>query len=826
MKTYTLGISVLVVALASGNASAQIFGFPSSAVGTPNAEVLAKVRSALGLQGIQNAPSWTTASEKAAAMRRAGRNVEAAAIYKPALDEMRVQESSTDESQKRGLVIFGLARISLLRDYGDVLNKLNRPEEALPLFQQLAAIEQSAIDASDEKQRAQGWLATKSTSASPPTSPTVFDVSAAMQSGMSNALNLVRYLNRKTVVYESANGTSFEESLEEQLPETKVTALSIADSYSRMGDRQSTLAAFDGPFQVYIRRQGVNINANTRLNLDMAVETACLRFALILARVGPSLQQDQAFKCALDLNLQNLRLRGASTTVEALQEGDASQRRLFVGAFAEQSLKNAPSDLSVQRKLVELIADSKGLGTRYSQWIRQTLYHSDSSQLKRLRPQLAELEKSRMNLPISGSEALKAMVDWENAHAVLMRDALPQLNAEGLAGVFIDGVSVVKQAQQKLGEDALIGFSIYRPVDLKTMRLIPGRVLRYCITGSTVEVKDIGTVKEMEAQVFRWRSAVAAGEDASASLISASLIGDLPDKVVKAKTWVIDPDGIISLVPFEALRVVGGDTVLSRHTVRYVTSIAQFAKGSAEITNPSKSALVIANPTFESENRISDSGNVTRSVPTASGVLIENLTFAQLPHTAAEATRVKGALERLGLATDVRLGRDATIDALKFSSAPRYLHIATHGIYMAPGTDPNSNAFIRVATVIPGMQSALVFSPTRKGTIFTGADFARLSLSGTELVVLSACDTGNGSVNVGEGVESLRMAVEAAGAKSSITSLWPVPSEATAELMGTFYDQLGQGVSKGDALRFAKLQLMRTRPKPINWAGFLLSGQP
>ena len=174
----------------------------------------------------------------------------------------------------------------------------------------------------------------------------------------------------------------------------------------------------------------------------------------------------------------------------------------------------------------------------------------------------------------------------------------------------------------------------------------------------------------------------------------------------------------------------------------------------------------------------------------------------------------------------MRLGNQATLDSMSFTEAPRYLHIATHGIYMAPGTDTSSKAFLRVATAIPGMQSALVFTPSAKGSIFTGADFARLPLYGTELVVLSACDTGNGALNVGEGVESLRMAVEEAGAKSSVTSLWPVPSEATALLMGSFYGKLGQGLSKVEALREAKLQIMKTYPAPSNWAGFLLAGQP
>ena len=133
---------------------------------------------------------------------------------------------------------------------------------------------------------------------------------------------------------------------------------------------------------------------------------------------------------------------------------------------------------------------------------------------------------------------------------------------------------------------------------------------------------------------------------------------------------------------------------------------------------------------------------------------------------------------------------------------------------------------VRVAAAIPGMQSALVLTPSAKGALLTGVDLARLPLRGTELVVLSACDTGNGSVDVGEGVVSLRMAVEEAGAKSAVTSLWPVPSESTAQLMRTFYEQIELGKSKSDALREAKIQLMKFSPKPIQWAGFLLSGQP
>jgi hypothetical protein len=444
----------------------------------------------------------------------------------------------------------------------------------------------------------------------------------------------------------------------------------------------------------------------------------------------------------------------------------------------------------------------------------------------KLRAKFDALENARKELPIVGTQAVTAMVEWENNRAALMNDALPSLNQEGLGDIFMDGATLLKRAQQKLGDEVLIGFSIYKPIDLKTLAPLSGRVLRYSVTKSAVEIQDIGTQKELESLVYRWRGAVAMGTDTASISLSERLLHGLPESVKSPKSWVIDPDGAISLVPFEALRETNGDLVIAGHTVRYVTSIASFASMSANTVTAAPTALVIANPQFALESKAFGASDITRSVPTATGALLGNLTFVPLPHTAMEAANVQESLKRLGVKSDMRLGSQATLDAMSFTTAPRYLHIATHGIYMAPGTDPNSKAFIKVATAIPGMQSALVFTPNAKGSIFTGADFARLPLTGTELVVLSACDTGNGSLNVGEGVASLRMAVEEAGAKSSVTSLWPVPSEATAQLMGSFYEQLGQGVSKAQSLRVAKLQLMKTNPDPSNWAGFLLTGQP
>jgi CHAT domain-containing protein len=130
----------------------------------------------------------------------------------------------------------------------------------------------------------------------------------------------------------------------------------------------------------------------------------------------------------------------------------------------------------------------------------------------------------------------------------------------------------------------------------------------------------------------------------------------------------------------------------------------------------------------------------------------------------------------------------------------------------------------RIALVLPGMLAGLALTPDDDGPILWASDLAQLDLRGTELVVLSACDTGNGMIDVGEGLTSLRRAAEEAGAMATISSLWPVSSSETAALMTIFYAALSSGHSKAEALRAAKLEARARGASVRDWSGFLLSG--
>jgi CHAT domain-containing protein len=179
-------------------------------------------------------------------------------------------------------------------------------------------------------------------------------------------------------------------------------------------------------------------------------------------------------------------------------------------------------------------------------------------------------------------------------------------------------------------------------------------------------------------------------------------------------------------------------------------------------------------------------------------------------------------------------GAQATETALKQTRGPRVLHIATHGFFLedlnaASGTGATRSRL----TENPMLRSGLAFAGVnnlRSGVddgVLTALEAAALDLNGTKLVILSACETGVGEVQNGEGVFGLRRAFVVAGAETIVMSLWPVADQATKDLMIAYYRRLSEGESRTQALRQAQLELLQdeSRSHPFYWAGFITSGQ-
>lgn len=155
------------------------------------------------------------------------------------------------------------------------------------------------------------------------------------------------------------------------------------------------------------------------------------------------------------------------------------------------------------------------------------------------------------------------------------------------------------------------------------------------------------------------------------------------------------------------------------------------------------------------------------------------------------------------------------------------IHIATHGYYDAYssiliGADENRNDNVL-------LKSGLVFSNANHNStntindgILNSFDISQMDLSNVDLVVLSACETGLGSINGSEGVFGLQRAFRMAGAKSLIVSLWQVPDHSTSELMVHFYKFYLNGFSKKEALGKAQSEIKKKYKLPFYWGGFIL----
>jgi CHAT domain-containing protein len=220
-----------------------------------------------------------------------------------------------------------------------------------------------------------------------------------------------------------------------------------------------------------------------------------------------------------------------------------------------------------------------------------------------------------------------------------------------------------------------------------------------------------------------------------------------------------------------------------------------------------------------------------------------NVKFLPLSGTAEEAK----ALSTIIRDVKVVVGAQATEESLKKVIGPRILHVATHGFFLPdekekPGQKQGSRQLqftIGDSTkAAPGIDNpllrsglALAGANQRQGGadedgILTALEVAGLDLAGTELVVLSACETGLGDVRNGDGVYGLRRTLVIAGAKSQVMSLWQVSDAATRDLMVEYYKRLQAHEGAGEALRKVQLEMLQSseRSHPFYWASFIQSG--
>lgn len=314
-----------------------------------------------------------------------------------------------------------------------------------------------------------------------------------------------------------------------------------------------------------------------------------------------------------------------------------------------------------------------------------------------------------------------------------------------------------------------------------------------------------------------------------------------------AKRLIISPDGQLWLAPWSAMLLPDGRYAVEAYAIRHAET-GRDLLATEDAAMASGPPVIFADPDFGPVPAAAGAGgNAPR------GASFAGVPFGRLPGTAAEAEAIAPSLKAFARAEPlVFTGAAATERALRSTRSPRVLVLSTHGfslefpevrppVYFTRGSTTVGSDDDRFA-VDPLALSGLVFAqanarlgaarlPGIEDGLVTAAEVEALDLRGTELVVLSACDTGLGQVRDGEGIAGLRQAFQTAGAKAVVAALWQVPDRESAQLMDDFFRRLAAGARGDDALREAQLAIIQARRDrtggalPYFWAAFTFAGR-
>ena len=215
--------------------------------------------------------------------------------------------------------------------------------------------------------------------------------------------------------------------------------------------------------------------------------------------------------------------------------------------------------------------------------------------------------------------------------------------------------------------------------------------------------------------------------------------------------------------------------------------------------------------------------------------------LAPLPGTRDEVNSISQITRSKGLETKTYMQQEASERNFKQMPSPTLLHIATHGYFLPESETAGERVFgidVNEADDNPLLRSGLMFAnaeqtmsseglassevtSTNNG-VLTAYEVMNLDLKNTDMVVLSACETGLGEVKSGEGVYGLQRAFQVAGAETLVMSLWKVSDEATQKLMTSFYQNWMAGKKKEEAFLAAQNTLRESFPEPYYWGAFIM----
>jgi len=370
----------------------------------------------------------------------------------------------------------------------------------------------------------------------------------------------------------------------------------------------------------------------------------------------------------------------------------------------------------------------------------------------------------------------------------------------------------------------------------------------------SISVIDLGNAanidnainKAVESIEKRWSDSPQLIEE-----VSRLVIQPIFKTIQQSKIWFISPDGEINNLPFAVIPSTNKskEYLTDEFNIHLVTTGRDLVDLKNKGYQSNHNSLIIADPLFnyveEQHSLASPSKNYIDRKNQQPIFNEDKSRWNPLPATEKEGK----AIQKL-IGGTLLMRQQASVDAIKNRPAPIILHLATHGFFLSNNIEKNSyqptnseedanaerlkrnhslediSPLLRSGVVLAGANNSNQIS--NNDGYLTALELAQMNLTGTELVVISACDSGKGHVQVGEGIYGLKRAISVAGAKSSLLSLWKVDDEATAAFMISFYKRLKAGMGRGDALSATQKEFREHENEdwrdPYVWAAFQLSG--
>ena len=476
-----------------------------------------------------------------------------------------------------------------------------------------------------------------------------------------------------------------------------------------------------------------------------------------------------------------------------------------------------PSDSSLTKELYNTVINTKGFLLSNSSKIRNIISSSTDEALKKTYKQWLETKENLNQAYQLSKEELaadKVNVDSLKNKADELERELSQKSSLFKESANEQAVTYTAiQQQLKAGELALEILELH---EYKNGFTGNDKYIALLLTQNELKLVELGDAKNIDAAIGEFRAKTIDQKPENEAYAIVWKIID--ENLIRISKVYLSLDGAYHQLSINALKDLKGKYIVDKYSLQFtgntkdILSVKQTESASVKPTT----AFLIGNPLY------------------GKGGVVE-----QLPGTEAEVKNITKLLTTYKVKTTTLYGVKATEAEVKKINSPSILHIATHGYFLADltklettkvlGIDVSAakeNPLLRSGVLLANCEN--VFdenfrpSPNSENGILTAYEAMSLNLDKTDLVVLSACETGLGSVKQGEGVYGLQRAFLIAGAKSIIMSLWSVSDEATMELMTLFYTNYAKSGNKQQAFSDSIKQLKIKYKEPFFWSAFVM----